>query len=136
MKKTKKTRRDEKKYPALSKTVNLKTRQDLIDYDYIDKLSDKEKKFLNQFTEEYTNASFKKGKRLLNKKIQSEKDCYDRNNARNRCILTRAKAAGKAINDLDAMAKQTKKMNWNVEDKLIEMLDSAANSSDSEEDYS
>ena len=119
----KKTRRSDKKYPALAKGFNLKLRQDLIDYDYIDKLNDKEKKFLNQFTEEYTNASFKKGKRPLNKKIQTEKDCYDRNNARNRCILTRAKAAGAVINELDDMAKVVKRKTHNPENELINKID-------------
>jgi hypothetical protein len=70
--------------------VNLKTRIDLIDYDYINKLSEAEKKWLNQFTEEYTIASFKSKRNI----IKDRKDSYNRNNARNRCIYTRSKASG------------------------------------------
>lgn len=90
--KKKKNRRSNTKYPALNPGLNLKTRKDLIDYDYLDKLSEKEKDWLNRFTEEYTNARFDhKGK-----KIQKQtKDSYDRNNSRNRDILTRIKAEGK-----------------------------------------
>lgn len=83
------------KYPALDPKYNLKSRSELIDYDYIDKLSDKEKEFLNNFTEEFIGANMNhKGKKLHKKKDQI-KDCYNRNNARNRDILTRAKASGK-----------------------------------------
>jgi hypothetical protein len=52
--------RDSKKYPALEKSVTLKTRQDLVDYDYLDKLSPEELEFLNKFTEETVSTSFKK----------------------------------------------------------------------------
>lgn len=103
--KKKKNRRNSTKYPALNPGLNLKTRKDLIDYDYLDQLSEKEKDWLNRFTEEYTNARFDhKGK-----KIQKErKDSYDRNNARNRDILTRIKAEGKlkpteTINEKDIL---------------------------------
>jgi len=117
----KKNRRNSTKYPALKPDLNLKTRTDLLDYDYIDKLSAKEKEWLNKFTEEYTNARFdKKSKQLMNEKLNPEpvkiekienagpnhdinvviktknsykKQSYDKNNARNRCILTQQKAA-------------------------------------------
>jgi hypothetical protein len=75
--------------------VNLKTRIDLIDYDYVNKLSEKDKAWLNKFTEEYTNASFKKTSKPIQKTKAQRKDAYDRNNSRNRCIYTRAKASGK-----------------------------------------
>lgn len=90
--KKKKNRRNNAKYPALRPELNLKTRSDLIDYDYIDQLSEKDKDWLNRFTEEYTHARFDhKGKKIQTKR----KDSYDRNNARNRDILTRVKAEGR-----------------------------------------
>jgi hypothetical protein len=102
----KKNKRTRQKYPNLNPQYNLKTRQELIDYDYIDKLNDAEKAFLDKFTAEYTNASFekedpfKKGKRRklknLHKTKKLRKKAYDANNARNRDILTRAKAQGTA----------------------------------------
>jgi hypothetical protein len=116
----KKTKRSREKYPALKPELNLKTRSELIDYDYIDKLSEKDKKWLNQFTEEYTNASLntKNSRKNLHKTKKLKKDCYDRNNARNRCILTRANATG-MIESYDELKKQI-----NLEDDLIEKLDS------------
>ena len=104
------TRRSKEKYPALIPHLNLRTRFEQIDYDYIDQLTDAEKDWLNRFTEEYTNASFKNKKDRIhnpNKKITTidkngkevkttyEKDSYNRNNQRNADILTRAKASGK-----------------------------------------
>lgn len=77
----------------------MRSRTELLDYDYLDKLTDKEKKFLNKFTEEYVNASIDTSKkwRNLHKKKAAVRDCYNRNNARNRDILTRQKAMGKHI---------------------------------------
>lgn len=57
---TKKTIRSKTKYPGLKTNVNTRKRQHLIDYDYLDKLSEKEKAYLNKFTEETVSASFKK----------------------------------------------------------------------------
>ncbi len=90
-------KREGTKYPALDKGLNLKSRSELIDYDYIDKLSESEKRWLNQFTEEYTNAGIKKGRRNLHSTKVLKKDCYDRNNARNRCQWTREKATGREV---------------------------------------
>ena len=42
-KKIKKNRRNAAKYPGLDKNVNLKIRADLLDQDYINKLSPEEK---------------------------------------------------------------------------------------------
>lgn len=88
-------RRNFNKYPGLNPNFNLKTRVDLIDFDYIDKLSDKEKAWLNNFVEEYNSADFRhKGKKLHSTK-KAKRDCYNRNNARNRDIFTKSKASGK-----------------------------------------
>lgn len=85
--------------------MNLRTRTELIDYDYLDKLNDKEKEWLNKFSEEYIGASIKKDEKPMHKTKRLRKDCYDRNNARNRCILTRAKASG-TINYLEDLKKE------------------------------
>lgn len=71
----------------------------MIDYDYIDKLSDADKKWLNQFTEEYVNANLDRNdlSKNFHNSIELKKDCDRRNNARNRDILTRAKASGNHI---------------------------------------
>lgn len=93
----KRTKRSKKKYPALSKDVNLKSRIDLIDYDYLDKLSPEEKAWLNNFTEEEINANLTHKGKKFNKSAADKKKIYDSNNARNRCIYTQKKASGQLI---------------------------------------
>lgn len=88
-----KNRRAAEKYPALRRELNLKTRYDLIDYDYLDKLSPEELDWLNRFTSEWANADFRHKKKLHRSK-KKQREMYNANNARNRCIMTRAKASG------------------------------------------
>jgi hypothetical protein len=64
-------RRSSSKYPALDKRKNLPSRQDLIDFDYLGKLSDKELTFLNNFVEETVVTNFAHHK--LIKGLQSKK---------------------------------------------------------------
>lgn len=107
LKKKTKNRRSKVKFPNLKPNYNLRSRSDLLDFDYLDKLNDAEKAFLDKFSKEYIGASFekedikKKGKRRkfknLHKTAELRKSCYDANNSRNRDVLTRAKAMGKAL---------------------------------------
>lgn len=92
--------REKVKFPALDKTYNLKSRQDLLDQDYIEKLNDEEKDFLNRFNEEFNNANFTHAGKKLHKTQTLRKERYDANNARNRCRYTRAKSIG-ALHELD-----------------------------------
>lgn len=87
----------------------------------MDELSEKEKQWLNKFTEEYVNANLdsKNLRKNLHKTKKLKKDCYDRNNARNRCILTQVKAQGKDV-DLYSLKHE---MDDFSEDKLIEDID-------------
>jgi len=120
----KKTKRAKVKYSALDPTVNLKTRYELIsDYDYLDKLTEQEKAWLNKFTKEYVNADLdtKHKGRNLHKSDKLKKDCYDRNNARNRCIWTKCKASGKFVS-IDEVPKKIIE-NESYEDHLIEKVD-------------
>ena len=126
-KKTKlKSKRAKEKYPALKPEFNLKTRFELIDHDYIDKLSPKEKDWLNRFNEEWVNANFKHaGKRIMTSK-DDERASYSRNNARNRCIWTKAKASGSSVQVEDLKDYQVYHGHgMSEEDKLIEMIDQA-----------
>lgn len=93
------TKRSKSKYPNLDPKLNIKIRQDLFECDYLDQLSDKEKAWLDQFNGEYINASFnsKNPKKNLHKTKDQRKACYDANNARNRDVLSRAKAQGKSL---------------------------------------
>lgn len=94
-----KTKRTSKKYPNLNPNVNLKTRWDeILDIDYVDALTDKEKQFLNDFMGEYVNASIPKDKKKrIHKTKKDVKSIYDKNNARNRCIYSRSKASGSLV---------------------------------------
>lgn len=96
-KKRYKNRREREKYPALDVGLNLKSRTESIDYDYVNKLSDKDKAWLNKFTEEFVNASFDttNTRRNLHKSKEGRRDCYNRNNARNRDVLTKQKASSR-----------------------------------------
>lgn len=95
------------KYSALDPGLNLKSRTELLDYDYLDKLSEKELEWLNKFTEEYVNATLntKNPRKNLHRTKSLKKDCYDRNNARNRDVLTRQKAFNKNVY-LDEITKK------------------------------
>jgi len=119
-----KSRRSKTKFPALKPELNLKTRYELIDYDYINKLSQSEKEWLNKFTEEYVNASLNTEnlEQNLHNTDQLKKDCYRRNNARNRDILTRAKASGNHIST-DELLVNKKSIRLNMEENLLEKLD-------------
>ena len=103
-KRKKPTRRSKQLYPDIDPRFNLKTRTDLIDQDYLHKISHKELEWLNKFNKEEVNASFdtKNPKRNLNKSKKARKRCYDNNNARNRDILTKAKASNMLI-DYDSL---------------------------------
>jgi hypothetical protein len=97
--KQKNNRRARTPYSALKPELNLRSRVELIDYDYIDKLSPDEKAWLNKFTDEYVNDHL--DRKDLNNNLHNtkalKKSCGDRNNARNRDILTRIKASGEAV---------------------------------------
>lgn len=131
-----KTRRSERMYSALDKDANLMIRQDLLDYDYLDKLNDKDKMWLNNFTAEYVHADFNHSgkrihkKKLVTKKIKStgqkrvfdvgKKDANDRNNARNSDVYAKAKA--NFILETEDKIKDTDG-DMTTEDKIIRLID-------------
>lgn len=87
-------KRDTVKYPALVKNLNLKSRQDEIEVDYINKLSIEEKEWLNKFNEEYVNASLDREnfKNNIHNTLELKQSCDKRNNDRKECVYTKAKA--------------------------------------------
>lgn len=87
-------------------------------------MSEKEKKFLNDFATGHINASINDSNRKLFKTKKAKKDVYDKNNARNRCSYTKAKAMG-ALKDLDSFTEDL--YNKNVEDDIIDLIDSLKN---------
>jgi hypothetical protein len=103
-------KRDKVKYPGLTKSVNAKTRQDLIDHDYLDKLNPDELRWLSNFNEEYLSGNFKHPGEIFHKTPEEKRQCYNRNNARNRCLFTSMKAQDRLIYHIS-------------EDRLIELID-------------
>ena len=103
----KKSGRSGMKYPALDPKVNLKSRYDEIEdlASYANTLPEEAKAWLNAFSQEEICANFNHNGPKLNDqsdaKVRSR--IYNRNNERNRCILTRENAQGTInyIDDLD-----------------------------------
>lgn len=118
--KKKENRRSENKFASLRPELNLKSRTELLDYDYLHKLTDVEKTWLAKFTEEYVNANIPKDKPRLHKTKKLKKDCYDRNNSRNRDIYTKSKAGGKLMY-LEEMRNNL--IDTKFEDKIINKID-------------
>lgn len=121
-KKRKQSRRSQQENPDLDPRFNLKSRLELLDQDYLHELNPEELKWLNQFNKEFINASLNKEnpRKNLHKNKKLRKDCYDRNNARNRDILTRAKAS-KQLDDFEELVDYSN--NSNYEDYLINEID-------------
>lgn len=100
----------------------------MLDYDYLDKLSDDELAWLNKFTEEYVHASLdtERPRKNLHRTKGLRKECYDRNNARNRDVLTRQRAQNKAIylDDIQHKGKDEEdRLNARIELKNLGVLD-------------
>jgi hypothetical protein len=68
--------------------------------DYLKTLNDSQLQYLNQFMAEYVSGAFKKdsdgeySSENMNKTVLERRDCYTRNNIRNRCGLTISNATG------------------------------------------
>ncbi len=127
IKKQKKSRRSQTKYPGLEKTVNRRVIREYMDQDYIDKLSPDEKQWLSNFNDEWLTGNFKhKDGKVLHKSWKHEKEIYDRNNARNRDLVSILKQSG-AVNNSPNLAKlvdEGQKIEQNTtEDTLIKILD-------------
>ena len=142
--KKKKNRRNSTKYPGLKPELALRTRYNLIDHDYIDILPDKKvkhcsnpkgdcktcnnpktaminpKEWLNDFNEEYVSDKLDREnlKNNLHNTESLKKDCDDRNNARNRCILTQQNAAGRMV-DFEKIKKKDFKVKSPEEELLL-----------------
>lgn len=128
----KKTKRSKEKHPYLEKRLNSRVRQEYIDYDYVDNLSEEEKEFLNKFTGEYYGGSFNKdGTDLTADNTEGYRESYNRNNARNRCLYGRIRnrvGVTKMLNyeDIINMVEEHLSKGHSdsyIEDAIIEYLD-------------
>lgn len=131
-KKKSKKKRDLEKYPALNPRLNAKTRFEVLDMDYLKKLSDEELEFMNRFMAEYVSGAFKKDENgeysseNLHKTQEERRECYTRNNTRNRCALTISNATGQTIRSDDITSimdniseEESDKQNSNILSEFI-----------------
>lgn len=93
-KEKKETKRSKVKFPGLVKAVNSRPRQEHIDFDYLDKLTDAEKQWLSNFNEEWLSGNFNHPGKIFHKSKKSKRDCYNRNNARNRDLYSIGRTNG------------------------------------------
>lgn len=124
------------------KEVNLKVRQEIIDIDYLNKLSPDEKAWLNQFNKEFVNADFSDDENRLHpreyvaKVVKSsgrrrkvdvyKKECEHMNNARNRDAhaVTKVNNMLKGETSFPAAENSNRSTSVNeTEDVLIDLLD-------------
>lgn len=141
------------KHPSLKKGYNTRIRQEYVDHDYVDKLDDTEKnckmpdgtpctemEWLSGFMDEWNSAAVtgikdtsdktaKEGNQF-HQTSKEAKECTDRNNARNRDMLSIAKAQnmvhGQDYETLQDWIEEKQEINTNyTEDALIDILDEA-----------
>mgnify|MGYP003333179129 FL=1 len=119
-----KNRRNAKKYPAVDVRLNLKTRyEEIADIaSYFDKLPKEAKDWMHSFTEEWVNAKFDHKGKKIHKEVEQKRAIYNRNNARNRDILTKAKACGKYV-EIDNPKSKKILDKKTIEDDIIEKID-------------
>jgi hypothetical protein len=60
-------------------------------------LTEEEKDWLDKFYGEYVNASVPKDGTAMHDTDELRKDCYNKNNARNRCLMNQTQKTGKLV---------------------------------------
>jgi hypothetical protein len=104
--------RAEERYAALNVRRQVGNRQELLDMDYIDKLSPEEKDFLNRALEEIIITNFAhKGEKLIKSKTK-RRELYRENNARNTDLYANQKAQNK-LSSLTSLENSSKNKNSN-----------------------
>lgn len=103
-----KKKRDLVKTPGLNKNLFSRVKQEYHDLDYSNNLSAKDQVWMSQFMEEYLGAQLdedtlknKYKRKAFHKSKKKRKDCFDRNNARQRDIYGLSRAIG-TLDNLDA----------------------------------
>jgi hypothetical protein len=108
---------------GLRPSVHPKSRWELIDQDYVNKLSPEEKKWLSDFNEEYVGASFNHSGDILHKTKEEKLDCYRRNNSRNRDTVSLFRTTGWTDNWEEAVDNKRNPNPSMQEDTMIELID-------------
>lgn len=114
--------REKEKHSSLMKKYTLKSRQELIDFDYLDQLSDSELDFLNQFIAETVHTSFSNNPEIkrLTEIITSIVECPDvKDIAREVSILKQLKKDSKTSEEEANIGKKIKEL---TEEKRVLMV--------------
>jgi hypothetical protein len=105
-----------------------------MDQDYIEELNHEEKQWLSNFMEEYMSGNTNHEGEALHKTKEELRECYGRNNARNRDIYNHKKANGHLIQAdtriLDLYDKEQVDNADNQEDVQIEISDKTNKTND------
>lgn len=116
------------RFPGLNKQLHPRTRQEYLDYDYVNKLTIEEKEMLSKFTDEYYGATLAhkddwSGRRKDFHRLKKDrKACRDRNNARLRDVLIMSRSTNN-LDDLEVKIIELTQDKSNHEDRVIELLD-------------
>lgn len=117
-----KTRRSAAKYPALNPRFYSRLKREFYDIDYIEKLSEQEKEWLNAFLEVELNASFTNSeKKVVRNTKANRKRVYRNNYTRMTDIHGIMKSRG-ALDELDGKVDENQTTNA-VEELLVSMID-------------
>lgn len=107
-------KRSKEKYATFNVARQVANRREQLEVDYLDKLSDKEKEWLNQFQEEEVITNFSKPPKF-NKKKEEQRLLYRKNNARNRDLYGKAKVTNTLDYYGSGMEMETK-LNYQTND--------------------
>jgi hypothetical protein len=119
-------------FPGLDKKCHPRSRWEMLDYDYINKLSDEDKAMLSKFTDEYYGATLANKddwhgrKKDFHRLKKDRKACQDRNNRSLRDIQTLAKATNTIDSVEDTAIKITQVRPTDLgsqENAVIDLLD-------------
>lgn len=103
-----------------------KLKKTYIDYDYLDKLSVEERKWLRAFTEEYYLGNMTH--EILGENVTlhnvDDHDCHTLNNQRNRCQYAKAQSAHHLLSHKEEIINKAIPLMVNTsENALVEILD-------------
>ena len=117
-------KRARKKYPGLDKAMGLKRYSEWIDFDYIDKLNEEEKKWLNDFMVEALGGDFRpRGKEnAIHNTKELQKECYGMANRTDRDLYNVLKRTNN-LSPLKAATVTKKSPDGKPQEKLEKISD-------------
>lgn len=110
--------------------MNAKTRHDLLDADYLHKLTPQELEWYARFTAEWVSGAFEKSKdgdtyseKNLHESIEQRRELWRANNARNRCTFTINKATNHLVSYEDFVDRIEEIQSNNTDNSFDELME-------------